>query len=127
MSFVTEINLFNKNTGQGFVHVWHRLTGHAVGSVQNTEKKSNIFTKTLFVRKEERLKRAPRTDLSARPTSGWKALRTTGESSCVEVELQTVAFFRALPHPPKPAPAAADLSTFFGTLDFPITPRTEPL
>lgn len=115
------------------MHVWHRLTGHAVSSVRILKKRATSL-QNVIRKKEERLKRAPRTDLSVRPTSGWKALRTTGKSSCMEVVMWTETFLDrylaiCLPLSVKPAapgmkPATAihllcciathDLSTFFG-------------
>lgn len=68
------------------MHVWHTLTGHAVTKYcANTEKRT-ISLQNIIIKKKERLKQAPRTDLSV---SGW---RMTGKSSCMEVVMWFVSF-----------------------------------
>lgn len=71
---MTEINLFQQSTGQSFVHVRHRLTGHAASSVRvvmnenikkkrkrkkgrKERKKEQSLYKTLLVRKRSDLNR----------------------------------------------------------------------
>lgn len=67
-------------------------TDRACGSLSTNTGKTAISVQNIIRKKEERLKQAPRKDLSVRPTSSWKALRTTEKSNCMEVVVWTVMF-----------------------------------